>query len=88
MELVNKCRNCQNETLWTIFIDHIEQANIYRTVILITTINIIAGLITFSISYGELKNQVKSLSEQMNRIERNLEYNGKALNERVEGKKR
>jgi hypothetical protein len=74
MELVNKCRNCQNETLWTILIDHIEQANVYRTVILTASITIVAGLITFGISYGELKNQVKSLSEQMNRIERNIPY--------------
>jgi hypothetical protein len=88
MELVNKCKTCQNETLWTILIDHIEQAGVFRTVVVASTITIVLGIFAFAVSYGELKGQVKSISEQVNRIERDAQYRGKVVDAKQEGTKR
>lgn len=88
MELVNKCKECKNEILITLIIDHLEQANVFRTVVVTSTITIVLGIFAFAISYGELKGQVRSLSEQINRIERDAIYCGKVLDVKQEGTKR
>jgi hypothetical protein len=88
MELLNKCSDCENSILWDRVTNHLAQADTYRTIIITTTVTIVIGLFTFAVSYGELRSQVKTLSDQINKVERATPYSGKAVYANQEGTKR